>query len=98
RRLYTQHARERFLDVIRTLHRAVHERRARLVGRIRDDALALDVHLLLRVGAVRAFDDARRAREHAGCVALLDHDLLEDLLARLHVEQWSRSEAHTSAL
>lgn len=85
-RIDAEHARQRLLHVVRTLHRALHEGDAARVGGERDDALGLDVHLLLRICAVRAFDHALRSREHAERVALVDRDLLEDARARLHVE------------
>ena len=51
--------RERFVDVVRALHRAPHRHAVLRIGD-GDHAVRLDVELLLRAGLVLAFDDDRR--------------------------------------
>ncbi len=63
------------VDVVRTLERAVNGDPA--VLRDRDDAVRLDVELLLQPDAVLPLDDAVRLGEAAAEVPLLDHDFLE---------------------
>jgi hypothetical protein len=66
---------ERPVDVVRALERAVDGDAA--VLRHRDDAVRLDVELLLVSGAVFPLDDDVRRGEAAPELPLLDHDLLE---------------------
>jgi hypothetical protein len=76
---------ERLQDVVGTLERAI-EREPRAL-RHGDDAVRLDVDVLLGAGRVRAFDHHVRAREAALQIPLLDQDVLEHLLGALGIEE-----------
>ena len=72
------------VHVVRALERAVD--RHPVGGRDGDDAVRLDVDVLLAAGAVLALDHEVGLGEAAGEVALLDRDLLEDPRRSLGVE------------
>jgi hypothetical protein len=69
--------RQRAVDVVRALHRAVHGDAAAVFCGHGDDAVRLDVQLFLRANAVFAFDDVIRLRESLLEIALVDRDRLE---------------------
>ena len=75
---------ERPMHVVGTLHRPVHRHLA-VRPRHRDDAVGLDVELLLEPDAVLAFDDGVGRGKTAREVALFDHDFLECLSGSLRV-------------
>ncbi len=83
-----EEARERRHDVERTLHRAAHlaDAAARRVRRKGDDAVVLDVGLLLMAAAVGPGDDVVGERKGAHQLALVDLVLLESGRRALEVE------------
>ena len=70
---------QRFVNVVRTLHRAPN-RHAVVRVRDRNRAVVLDVELLLRAGFVFAFDDEIGAGPDVVDVALIDQKLFEDVV------------------
>ena len=67
---------QRAVHVVRTLHRSVH-RYGVVRPRHGDDAVGLDVQLLLMTGSILALDDHIGAREAFRDVALHDRGVLE---------------------
>jgi hypothetical protein len=70
---------ERLVDVVRALHRAPH-RDAVLIRPARDDALRLDVELLLGAGLVGALDHDGRRQDRPRRIAARDMEVLEDVV------------------
>ena len=70
---------ERFLDVVRTLHRAPYGEPLPSIAN-RYDSIVLDVELLLRAGLVFAFDDVVGRGPHSVDVALLQKIRFESIV------------------
>ena len=101
----TQENEERAMDVVRALNRAV-DRHAAVLGH-GDDALRLDVDVLLVTGPVRSLDHVGGGGETRVEIALLDEDVfergggqlrIEDRLGRLLVQRHSGFEQRLRAL
>ena len=74
---------QRFVHVVRALQRAPH-RYAALRAVFGDDAVVLNVEMLLRAGAILALDDVRGAGPRGVHVAFFEQKALEEIVGAPH--------------